>query len=115
MGDSPVERPFEVTHRSVLAIAVPMTLAYLTTPLVGIVNLGVIGQLGDPALVGGVSIGGLVFDIVFASFSFLRTGTTGLTAQAFGADDRREIAATLARAALLGARHRHRARRPRSA
>ncbi len=84
-----------------LAIAVPMTLAYLTTPLVGIVNLGAVGQAGDPALIGGVAIGALVFDIVFLTFNFLRAGTTGLVAQAFGAGDRREIAATLARALVL--------------
>ena len=101
MSAEPAAPPFEVSHRSVLSIAVPMTLAYLTTPLVGIVSLGVIGQLGDPALVGGVSIGGLVFDILFMTFSFLRSGTTGLVAQSFGADDRREIAATLYRAGLL--------------
>src|SRR5260221_859877 len=77
-----------------------MTLAYLTTPLVGVVSLGVIGQLGDAAQVGGVSIGGLIFDIVFMTFSFLRSGTTGLVAQSLGAGDRREIAATRARAAL---------------
>ena len=84
-----------------LAIAVPMTLAYLTTPLVGVVNLGVIGQLGDPALVGGVSIGALIFDFVFVTFNFLRSGTTGLVAQAFGADDRHEIAATFFRALIV--------------
>jgi MATE family multidrug resistance protein len=97
----PSSRPFEVTHRTVLSIAAPMTLAYLTTPLVGIVNLGVVGQLGDPAPVGGVSIGALVFDIVFVTFNFLRSGTTGLVAQSYGAGDRREIAATLARALAL--------------
>ncbi|HVY19444.1 MAG TPA: MATE family efflux transporter [Bauldia sp.] len=92
---------FEITHRSVFAIALPMTLAYLTTPLVGVVSLGVIGQLGDPALVGGVSIGGLIFDLVFLSFNFLRSGTTGLVAQALGAGNPREMTATLARATLL--------------
>ena len=101
MADESSSRPFEVTHRTVLAIALPMTLAYLTTPLVGIVNLGAVGQMGDPAPVGGVSIGALIFDIVFLTFNFLRAGTTGLVAQALGAGDRREIAATLARALLL--------------
>jgi len=96
-------RPFEVTHRGVLAIAVPMTLAYLSTPVVGVVNLGVIGQIGDPALVGGVSIGALVFDFVFATFNFLRAGTTGLVAQAVGAGDRREASAWLGRALILAA------------
>ena len=94
-------RPFEVTHRGVLAIAVPMTLAYLSTPLVGAVNLGVIGRLGEPALVGGVSIGALVFDVVFVTFNFLRAGTTGFVAQAYGAGDRREVAATFYRALLV--------------
>ncbi len=90
-----------MTHRSVVAIAAPMTLAYLTTPLVGVVNLGVIGQLGVPALVGGVSIGALVFDFIFVTVNFLRSGTTGLVAQAFGAGDRSEISATFFRALLL--------------
>jgi MATE family multidrug resistance protein len=99
--ESGLIRPFEVTHRGVLAIAIPMTLAYLSTPLVGVVNLGVIGQLGDPALVGGVSIGALVFDFVFVTFNFLRSGTTGLVAQAFGADDRHEIVATFFRALII--------------
>lgn len=94
-------RPFEVTHRGVLAIAVPMTFAYLSTPVVGVVNLGVVGQIGDPALVGGVAIGALIFDFVFATFNFLRAGTTGLVAQALGAGDRREASAWLARALIL--------------
>ncbi|MCB1501040.1 MAG: MATE family efflux transporter [Bauldia sp.] len=78
-----------------------MTLAYLSTPVVGVVNLGVIGRIGDPALVGGVAIGALIFDFVFATFNFLRAGTTGLVAQAVGADDRREASAWLARALIL--------------
>ena len=101
MTARPLAEPLAVTHRSVFAIALPMTLAYLTTPLVGIVTLGVVGRLGDPALVGGVSIGGLIFDIVFLTFNFLRAGTTGLVAQALGAGDRRAIAATLYRALIL--------------
>jgi MATE family multidrug resistance protein len=53
---------------------------------------------GDPALVGGVSIGALIFDFVLMTFNFLRAGTTGLVAQAYGAGDRREITAILYRA-----------------
>jgi MATE family multidrug resistance protein len=90
-----------VTHRGVLAIALPMTLAYLTTPLVGAVSLAVVGQLGDPALVGGVSIGGLIFDIAFSTFNFLRSGTTGLAAQALGAGYREELMAIFWRALLM--------------
>ena len=86
----PSTRPFAVTHRSVLAIAVPMTLAYLTTPLQGLVDTGVVGQLGDAALIGGLAIGAIVFDVLFNTFNFLRSGTTGLVAQAFGRGDRVE-------------------------
>ena len=78
----PAIRPFSVTHRSVLAIAVPMTLAYLTTPLLGLVDTAVVGQFGDAALIGGLAAGALVFDVVFTTFNFVRSGTTGLVAQA---------------------------------
>ena len=94
-------RPFDVTSRSVLAIAVPMTLAYLSTPLLGLIDTAVIGQLGDAALLGGIALGGVLFDIVFTSFNFLRAGTTGLTAQASGAGDGEEERAVLFRAVLL--------------
>ncbi|MBL6430754.1 MAG: MATE family efflux transporter [Alphaproteobacteria bacterium] len=94
-------RPFEVTNRTVFAIAVPMTLAYLSTPLLGLVDTAVIGQLGDAALLGGIALGGILFDLVFASFNFLRSGTTGLTAQAVGAGDGKEERAVLFRAGLL--------------
>ncbi|WEK51781.1 MAG: MATE family efflux transporter [Candidatus Kaistia colombiensis] len=94
-------RPFEVTHRGILAIAVPMTLAYLTTPLLGLVGMGVIGRLGDAALLGAVALGAVIFDFVFATFNFLRSGTTGLVAQALGADDRKEIQATFFRALIV--------------
>ncbi|MCR4267174.1 MATE family efflux transporter [Nitratireductor sp. ZSWI3] len=94
-------RPFEVTNRLVLSIAVPMTFAYLTTPLLGIVDTAVIGQYGDPALLGGLAAGAVVFDVVFTTFNFLRSGTTGLVAQAFGRDDTPEELAVLWRALAI--------------
>lgn len=94
-------RPFVVTNRSVLAIAVPMTLAYLTTPLLGLVDTAVIGQFGDAALLGGLAAGALIFDVVFTSFNFLRSGTTGLVAQAFGRGDTLEEQAVFWRAMLI--------------
>ncbi|WP_171026149.1 MATE family efflux transporter [Mesorhizobium comanense] len=101
-GATPAEaRSFVVTNRSVLAIAVPMTLAYLTTPLLGIVDTAVVGQFGDAALLGGLAAGALVFDVVFTTFNFLRSGTTGLVAQAFGRGDALEEQAVLWRAVLI--------------
>lgn len=93
--------PFQVTHRLVFAIALPMTLAYLTTPLLGLVDTAVVGQLGDAALLGGLAAGAIVFDLVFATFNFLRSGTTGLVSQAFGREDTREEQAIFWRAFLV--------------
>lgn len=101
-GVSPADaRYFVVTNRTVLAIAVPMTLAYLTTPLLGLVDTAVVGQFGDAALLGGLAAGSLVFDVVFTTFNFLRSGTTGLVAQAFGRGDELEEQAVFWRAVLI--------------
>jgi MATE family multidrug resistance protein len=89
---------FVVSHRSVLAIAVPMTLAYLTTPMLGLVDTAVVGQFGDAALLGGLAAGAIVFDVVFTTFNFLRSGTTGLVAQAIGRHDMPEEQAVFWRA-----------------
>jgi MATE family multidrug resistance protein len=94
-------RAFEVTSRSVTAIAWPTTLAYLSTPLLGLVDTGVVGRLGDPALLGGLAVGAVIFDIVFTTFNFLRASTTGLVAQAVGAGETEEQRAVLVRSLLL--------------
>ena len=93
--------PFEVTHRTVLAIAVPMTLAFVTTPLLGLVDTAVVGRLGVAAQMAGLAVGAVIFDVVFSSLNFLRAGTTGLVAQAYGARDVPEQAAVVARALLI--------------
>src|SRR4051812_47244561 len=78
-----------------------MTLANLTTPLLGVVGTAIIGQLGSASLLGAVAISAVVFDCIFWLFGFLRMGTVALTAQALGAGDRVEQKAVLARALLL--------------
>lgn len=92
-----------VTLRMVLAIAVPMTIAHATTPLIGITDMAVIGQLGSAALIGGVALGALLFDFIGGSLNFLRMGTTGLVAQAMGAEDREGEATALWRSLVLAA------------
>ena len=94
-------RAFEVTHRSVMAIAWPTTLAFLSTPLLGLVDTGVVGRLGDPALLGGLAVGAILFDIIFTTFNFLRASTTGLVAQALGAGQVEEQRVVLVRSLLL--------------
>lgn len=102
-GQQMTDRAFRVDSWTVFRIAVPMTLAFLTTPLLGAVDTAVVGQLGDPALLGGIAVGALVFDVIFSTFNFLRSGTTGLTAQALGAGDRHAQSLVLLRALLLAA------------
>ncbi|WP_244629705.1 MATE family efflux transporter [Martelella limonii] len=82
-------RPFHVTHRQVLTIALPMMVAHFSTPLVGLAATGVIGQLRNEVLIGGVALAAVIFDVLFVTFNFLRGATTGFTAQAVGAGDRR--------------------------
>ena len=94
---------FTITHRRVLAIAVPMTLASATTPLLGVVATAAIGRLGQASLLGAVAMASVVFDCLFWLFGFLRMGTVALTAQALGARDIGEERATLIRALLVAA------------
>ncbi|KXF78673.1 MATE family efflux transporter [Paramesorhizobium deserti] len=94
-------RPFDVTHRMVMAIAIPMTLAAVTTPLLGVVDTAVIGQYGRAELIGGLAIGALVFDFLLSTFNFLRSGTTGLVAQAMGRGDLKEEQAVFWRAFII--------------
>ena len=90
-----------ITHRSILAIAVPIMLSNVSTPLLGVVDTAVVGRLPDPAYIGAVALGALIFNFVFWGFGFLRMGTTGLTAQALGARDAGEVRACLGRALLI--------------
>ena len=94
-------RAFDVTHGSVTAIALPTTLAYLSTPILGLVDTGVVGRLGDASLLGGLAVGAILFDIVFATFYFIRASTTGLVAQAVGAGDDEKKRTVLIRSLLI--------------
>jgi MATE family multidrug resistance protein len=88
-------------HKRVLTLALPVVLANLTQPILGAVDTAVAGHLGSSADLGGVALGGIFFNFVFWGFGFLRMGTTGLVAQAYGAEDRLALRANLARALLL--------------
>lgn len=90
-----------VTHRAVLAIALPIVISNISTPLLGFADTAVMGRMGDPKYIGAVALGALIFTMVYWTFGFLRMGTTGLTAQAEGAGDGEEIRAALGRAVLI--------------
>ncbi len=87
-------------HRRVWVIAVPMMLANVSVPLLNAVDTGVMGHQGDAAYIGAVGLGSVIFSFVYWGFGFLRMGTGGFTAQAFGANDPQELRACFLRAAL---------------
>lgn len=93
--------PFTVRSRDVWAIALPACLAFITEPLVGIVDITVIGRLGDAALLGGLVLGALLFDFLFSMAYFLRIGTAGLVAQEIGRRDPRDGLLHAVRAIVL--------------
>lgn len=91
-----------VTHGRVLKIAVPIVLSNITVPLLGAVDTGVVGQMGQAAPIGAVGIGAVVLASFYWIFGFLRMGTSGLAAQAHGAGDEAERTAVLLRAVIIG-------------
>jgi len=90
-----------LTHRRVLKIALPIVLANATVPILGAVDTGVVGQLGEAAPIGAVGIGAIILTGLYWVFGFLRMGTTGLTSQAIGGGDRPEADVLLTRAILV--------------
>ena len=87
-------------NQDILKLALPSILANITVPLVGMVDIAVAGHLDTNAatMIGGIAIGSMLFDLLYWNFGFLRVGTGGLTAQAFGKQDWKECARILTRA-----------------
>lgn len=87
-------------NRDILKLAIPSILANITVPIVGMVDIAVAGHLDTSAatMIGGIAIGTMLFDLLYWNFGFLRVGTGGLAAQAFGKGDRKECARILVRA-----------------
>lgn len=96
-------------NRQILRLALPNIISNITVPLMGIVSTAIAGHWGDDSAhtIGALAIGVSIFNFIYWNCSFLRMGTSGMTAQAFGAGDFEECTAMLARAltvsALLGA------------
>ena len=89
-------------NRQILRLALPNIITNITVPLLGIVDLALMGHLDDPVYIGAIALGGTIFNIIYSSFSFLRMGSSGLTAQAFGAKNKEEVSLILQRSLLVG-------------
>ena len=71
-------------NRKILRLALPSIVSNITVPLLGLVDVTIVGHLGETAYIGAIAVGGLLFTILYWNFGFLRMGTSGLTSQAYG-------------------------------
>ena len=90
-------------RKEILAIAVPAIISNITTPLLGLVDVAITGRIGAAVYIGAIAVGGTMFNMLYWLFGFLRMGSSGLTAQAYGAGDSRAQALVLWRALMIGA------------
>ena len=90
-----------ITHRKVWSLAGPIIISNLSIPLVGAVDTAVVGHLPEPQAIGAVALGALIFSFLFWGFGFLKMGTTGFVARAYGANDQQLLSDTLSRVILL--------------
>ncbi len=93
-------------NREILRLSLPSILANLTVPLVGMVDTALAGHLtdaggGSAVFIGGISVGAMMLNLLYWNFGFLRTGTGGLTAQAYGREEPQECARIFIRGILL--------------
>ena len=78
-------------HRQILHIALPAIITNITVPLLGLVDTAIVGHMGSAAYMAAIAVGSMVFNLIYWLFGFLRMGTSGMTAQAYGRKDYQEI------------------------
>ena len=88
-------------NRKILRLAIPNIVANVTIPLLGMVDLSLMGRLGSELYIGAVALGTVIFNFIYWGFSFLRMSTSGFTAQAYGKHDYGEEASLLYRSVII--------------
>lgn len=89
-------------NKEILAIALPSIVSNITVPLLGLVDVTIVGHLGATSYIGAIAVGSMLFNIIYWIFGFLRMGTGGMTSQAYGANDRDESMRLLMRSTTVG-------------
>lgn len=89
-------------NRKILALALPAIVSNITVPLLSLVDITIVGHMGNAVYLGAISLGAMIFNVMYWLFGFLRMGGSGMTAQAVGANDNHSIRIILARTLLLG-------------
>ena len=90
-------------NREILQIALPSIVSNITVPLLGLIDVTIVGHLGAASYIGAIAVGGMLFNIIYWIFGFLRMGTGGMTAQAYGQQDDAEMMRLLTRSMGVGA------------
>ncbi|PLX09964.1 MAG: MATE family efflux transporter [Marinilabiliales bacterium] len=90
-------------NRQILRLAIPNIITNITVPLLGLVDMALMGHLPNPVFIGAIALGSVVFNLVYTGFGFLRMGTTGFTSQLFGAKNKLGLNLILWRSVLTAA------------
>ena len=89
-------------NRKILHIALPAIVSNITVPLLGLVDVSIVGHLGDTSYIGAIAVGGMIFNVMYWLFGFLRMGTSGMTSQSYGRRDLPEVVRLLVRSLGMG-------------
>ena len=89
-------------NKSILKLAIPNIISNITIPLLGLVDMILMGHLDSAIYIGAIALGGTIFSVLYSFFSFLRAGTTGFTAQSLGNNDNTETIYSLYRSVCIG-------------
>ena len=84
-------------NKKILQLALPSIVSNITVPLLGLVDVAIVGHLGAASYIGAIAVGGMLFNIIYWLFGFLRMGTSGMTSQALGRLDFLEVTRVLFR------------------
>ena len=92
------------SHRDneILQLAIPSIVSNITVPLLGLVDLAIVGHISNETLIAAISVGSMIFNVIYWIFGFLRMGTSGLTSQALGRRDFREVMALFRQSLTIG-------------
>ena len=86
----------------ILRLAIPSIISNITVPLLGLVDVGIVGHIGDAKYIGAIAVGTMLFNVIYWIFGFLRMGTGGMTSQAYGHRDFKEVIRLLIRTLTIG-------------
>ena len=89
-------------NKEILRLAIPSIISNVTVPLLGLVDLAVVGHIGNETYISAIAVGSMVFNVMYWLLGFLRMGTSGMTSQAYGRQDKQECLNILLRTLMIG-------------